>query len=212
MLLPDQVAISHPLQRAAIVLAAGGSTRLGRPKQLVALAGKSLLRRAAEAAVASGASPVVVVLGNEAESFLPELAGLPVWPVTNPDWQQGMGSSLRCGVRALQVDASSATAVLCMVCDQPRITSAHLQTLWERYAGSGKVIAVRHGDRPGVPAIFPAKYLPELARITGDKGARSVLAGLPGEAIEIVDLPEAVFDLDTPEDLLQLGGEVEKSG
>lgn len=212
MLPPDHVAIGHPPQRAAIVLAAGGSTRLGRPKQLVTLAGKSLLRRAAEAAVASGASPVVVVLGNEAESFLPELAGLPVLSVTNPDWQQGMGSSLSCGVRALQAEASSPTAVLLMVCDQPRITSAHLRALWERYAGSGKVIAVRHGGRPGVPAIFPAQYLPQLASITGDKGARSLLAGLAGEAIEIFDLPEAVLDLDTPEDLLHLRDEVEKSG
>ena len=194
------------------MLAAGASTRLGRPKQLVALGGKSLLRRAAQAAVASGASPVIVVLGSEAESFLPELAELPVLPVINPDWRQGMGSSMRCGVAALQAADLSVTALLCMVCDQPKITSAHLRTLWDRHAASGRVIAVRHRDRPGVPAIFPAKYFPELARISGDQGARSLLAGLSDKEIELVDLPEAAFDLDTPEDLTHFANEAGKSG
>lgn len=208
---PDQIASGPRCQRAAIVLAAGASTRLGRPKQLIALGGKSLLRRAAEAAVDAGASPVIVVLGSEAEALLPELAGLPVLPVTHPDWQQGMGSSLCCGVEALQAEAPSVIAVLCMVCDQPKITSEHLRTLWARHASSGRVIAVRHGNRAGVPAIFPAKYLPELARVNGDKGARSLLAGLSDEEIELVDLPEAAFDLDTLEDLTRLGNEAEKT-
>jgi molybdenum cofactor cytidylyltransferase len=212
MPLPDEVVTGQRPQRAAIVLAAGGSTRLGRPKQLVSLGGKSLLRLAAEAAVASGASPVVIVLGDKADQFTPQLAGLPVVPVINTNWQQGMSSSLSCGVGALQAEASSLTAVLCMVCDQPQITAAHLRTLWDRYAASGKVIAVRHGDRPGVPAIFPAKYLPDLARVTGDKGARSLLAGLPDEEMELFDMPEAAFDLDTPEDLHQLADEAGKSG
>ncbi len=192
------------MRRAAIVLAAGASTRLGRPKQLISLAGKSLLRRAAEAAVGSGASPVIIVLGGNAAQCITELAGLPVLPVINTNWQQGMGSSLRCAVEALRADAPSANAVLCMVCDQPQIHSAHLQALWDRYAASGRVVAVRYGIRFGVPAIFPAQYLPDLAAITGDRGARSLLAGLPADEIELVDLPEAAFDLDTAEDLDKL--------
>ncbi|MGC8549536.1 MAG: nucleotidyltransferase family protein [Acidobacteriaceae bacterium] len=206
MLLPDETGTGKAPQLAAIVLAAGASTRLGRPKQLVAFCGKSLLRRAAEAALASGASPVVIVLGDKVDQLRLELAGLPVLSVINPDWQQGMGSSMRCGVDALRVAAPSLNALLCMVCDQPRITEVHLRTLWERYAASGKVVAVRHGTRPGVPAIFPAKYLPDLAGITGDKGARSLLGRLSGEEIELFDLPEAAFDLDTPADLHRLGG------
>lgn len=190
------------------MLAAGASTRLGQPKQLVRWDGKSLLRRAAEAAVGSGASPVVVVLGRDAASFLPELADLAVMPVTNPDWRKGMGSSLCCGVAALQkTEAPQAVAVLLMVCDQPRIGAAHLKKLWDRHAATGKVIAVRYGDHSGVPAIFPAKYMPDLARITGDQGARSLLKTLKQPEIDLVDLPEAAFDLDLPEDLLGLSAD-----
>lgn len=191
-------------QRAAILLAAGASTRLGRPKQLIQWGGKSLLRQAAEAAVSSGAAPVMVVLGKDSDRLAPELAGLAVTPVVNPDWQQGMGSSLRCGVEALQRETPQAAAVLLMVCDQARITAAHLKHLWDRHFATGKVVAVRHGDRPGVPAIFPAQYMPELARITGDQGARSLLGKLSEGEIDLFDLPEAGFDLDTPEDLLRL--------
>lgn len=205
MLLPEPETTGRVPGRAAIVLAAGASTRLGQPKQLVRLGGKSLLRRAAEAAVGSGAAPVVVVLGRDADLLRPELAGLDVLPVMNPDWQEGMGSSLRCGIGALEDEG--ATAVLLMVCDQPRITAFKLKSLWDRYAAEGKVIAVRYGDHPGVPAIFPAKYVSELAKITGDQGARSLLGSLRGSEIELVDLPEAGLDLDTPDDLSRLAAD-----
>jgi molybdenum cofactor cytidylyltransferase len=205
MLLADEPSAGGPApQRAAIVLAAGASTRLGQPKQLVLFKGKSLLRRTAEAAIASGAWPVVVVLGRDAEALSPELAGLAVAAVANSQWQEGMGSSLRCGVEALQRRSRATTAVLLMVCDQPRISAAHLEGMWTRYAATGKVVAARHGDRPGVPAIFPAKYLPDLAQSAGDEGARNLLGGLVTEEIELVALPEAGFDLDTPDDLARL--------
>ncbi len=189
--------------RSAILLAAGASTRLGQPKQLVQLEGKSLLRRAAEAAIHSGASPVIVVLGEPAEILVQELKGLAVSGIVNEAWQEGMGSSLRCGVEALQRQAPETAAVLLMVCDQPLITALHLKSLWDLYAATGKVVSVRHGDRPGVPAIFPARYIPELARISGDQGARSLLRSLGDAEIELVSLPEAEFDLDAPEDLFR---------
>jgi molybdenum cofactor cytidylyltransferase len=188
------------------LLAAGASARLGAPKQLIRIEGQSLLRRAAESALASGALPVLVVLGCEAELLAAELDGLAVSIVVNEDWREGMGRSLRCGVEALQSMAPQVSALLCMVCDQPRLTVTHLQVLWARQECIRKVIAARHGDRPGVPAIFPAKYLPALAKSAGDKGARSLLGALPETEIELLDLPEALLDLDTPEDLLSLGG------
>ena len=204
MPLSDELAAGGKWGRATILLAAGASVRLGQPKQLLQVEGKSLLRRAAEAAVASGAAPVIVVLGSDAHRLTPELSGLPVFSVLNGAWQEGMGSSLRCGVEAVQLQAPSTSAVLFMVCDQPRITAAHLQALWNRYAASGRVIAVQHAGRPGVPAIFPAKYLPELGKIAGDQGARSLLSSLPDTDIELVGLPEAALDVDTPADLARL--------
>ncbi len=191
-------------RRAAIVLAAGASTRLGRPKQLVQFQGKSLLRRAAEAAIASGAAPVLVVLGASADPLSAELAGLPVSVVANPLWQQGMGSSLGLGMQELRRQAPATSAVLLMVCDQPLLTAAHLKHLWEGDAATGKVVACRYGDHPGVPAIFPAAYFAALAEIAGDRGARSLLRGLPASELELVTLPEAEFDLDRPADLARL--------
>lgn len=180
---------------------------MGRPKQLVLSEGKSLLRRAVEAAIGSGAAPVMVVLGRDVSALSRELAGLAAFPVVNSAWQEGMGSSLRCGVQALSREAPAVTAVLLMVCDQPRIGAAHLEGLWVRYGATGRVVAVRHGNRPGVPAIFPAKYLSELAKITGDKGARSLLEALAEAEIELVELPEASFDVDTREDLARLAAD-----
>lgn len=204
MFRPDENAFGTAPGRAAILLAAGGSKRLGRPKQLIPMGGKSLLRRAAEAAVGSGASPVIVVLGGNADLLTPELDGLGVTPVVNREWQEGMGRSLRCGVEALEREAPQAAAVLLMVCDQPRITAAHLKDMWARHGASGKVVAVRYGDHPGVPAILPSTYMSELAKMTGDKGARSLLRALPATDIDLVELPEADFDLDTAEDLRRL--------
>ena len=192
--------------RAAILLAAGASTRLGRPKQLVQVDGKSLLRRAAEAAIASGASPVMVVLGREAETLARELAGLAVAVVENPAWREGMGSSLRCGMEALHRETPTAEAVLLMVCDQPLVTADRLARLWARYVVWGKVVAVRHGDRPGVPAIFPARFFADLANISGDRGARGLLGSLTARELDLVEMPEAEIDLDTPQDLARLAG------
>ena len=115
---------ASPAQGAAILLAAGASTRLGHPKQLVRFQNQSLLRRSAALALESGAEPVYVVLGSYAANLQPELEGLAVKVVVNPDWEEGMGSSLRCGIAEMQRETPGASSVLVLVCDQPLLTIA----------------------------------------------------------------------------------------
>ncbi|MDY7226276.1 nucleotidyltransferase family protein [Hyalangium rubrum] len=186
---------------AGVVLAAGGSSRLGRPKQLLVHEGRTLVRRVAEAAVAAGLSPVVVVLGARAEEVASELAGLPVRTVHNPAWEAGMGSSLHVGVRAL---GEPVDAALVMLCDQLRVDAAHLQALAETFARTGApIVASGYGDTRGVPALFARSVFPELEALGADQGARGVIAHEPSRVVEVA-LPGGVEDIDTASDLSRL--------
>jgi molybdenum cofactor cytidylyltransferase len=185
----------------ALVLAAGASSRLGRPKQLVEVRGEALLRRTVRITLAAGFAPVHVVLGAEGPACRAVLGGLAVSILENAAWAEGMGSSLRRGMQALAPDAP---AVLLLVCDQPRLSSAALEQLRDLYLSSGaRITAARYAGRLGVPAIFARGLFPELAQVAGDQGARAILAAHRAEAAAL-DLPLAAVDVDTAEDLAEL--------
>ncbi len=184
---------------AAVVLAAGGSRRLGQPKQLVLWKGEALVRRAARLALEAGCRPVRVVLGAEAEACRQALAGLDVEPILNPAWGEGMASSLRAGIRQLPEEAE---AILLLACDQPHLEVSHLAGLLAvQAAGPEATVASAYGGVRGVPALFPRRRLPELAALEGDRGARALLAG---PEVREVPFPGGAFDLDAPEDLERL--------
>ena len=184
-----------------MILAAGASTRLGQPKQLVLYQGEPLLRRAASLALAAGASPVLIVVGAQADqcraalSALPENA--PVAVLENPEYATGMGSSLRAGIAALQRLAPRAERLLLMVCDQPLLRFKHLRALLDAPAASG-IAAAQYNHRLGVPAVFARQHFAALAATIGDQGARALLRSLPSTP---VPMPEAAVNIDTPEDL-----------
>lgn len=186
-----------------LLLAAGSSSRLGRSKQLLRFEGQSLLRRAAEAAVGSGCSPVVVVLGAQAEAHRSELEGLPVQPVLNPHWEQGMGSSLRCGMQALG-QAPGVEAVVVAVCDQPHVRAEHLAALVQAWRTQGQpMVASQYAGTVGVPALFHRSLFAELAALPPQAGAKVVLQRQPTQ-VTLWPLPEAAVDVDTPEDAERL--------
>jgi molybdenum cofactor cytidylyltransferase len=179
---------------AAVVLAAGASTRLGEPKQLVELAGETLLERAVRVARAAGCAPVVVVLGAEYAEVLGRSRLGDALPVINADWMEGMASSIRLGVRTLGLVAQEAEGAVLMTCDQPAVTAQHLDLLMRREEAK----ASRYAGRNGVPAYFPKKYFKRLMELAGDAGARDLLAEARSE-----ELAGGEMDVDTAEDLAQ---------
>ena len=189
---------------AAVVLAAGASTRLGEPKQLIQVEGERLLRRTVRLATEAGCAPVVAVLGFEAERMREALAGTGAQMVENEDWAEGMGSSLRAGMGAVSGVEPASAGVLLLVCDQPRLKVEHLQNLLRTHAaGDAPITASLYDGRTGVPAVFSRGLFPELLKIAGDRGAREVIRRHAGEARRIA-WPEGSLDVDTAEDLRRL--------
>jgi molybdenum cofactor cytidylyltransferase len=185
----------------AIVLAAGTSHRLGRPKQLIEFEGETLLNRTLRLVREGGADPVIAVLGAYIDRIRPTLPPQ-IHVVENSEWQSGMASSIRAGIRALD---PSAPGVLLLLCDQPHLTAAHLRALAAAFSAQPPVIAAsRYAGARGTPAAFPGSLFPALAALTGDHGARPILAQPPCAFIE-VDLPGGEADIDLPGDLAQLG-------
>ena len=192
--------MSEPAQTlGAILLAAGSSSRLGQPKQLVELGGEALVRRQARVLLASQPACVVVVTGCGATGVEQALAGLSVTCVHNAHWHDGMGTSLATGIRAMPERVRGA---LLLLCDQWQVDAQDVQSLVDGWAGQPQRAAIARwgvdGEASGPPAIFPRQMFARLSRLSGERGARQVLKHFKGGLLQ-VDLPHAAFDLDTPE-------------
>jgi molybdenum cofactor cytidylyltransferase len=181
----------------AVLLAAGGSRRLGEPKQLLRLAGQPLVRRAALAALGSRARRVVVVTGAEAERVEAALAGLAVECVRCSKWQDGLAASLREGVSAALADGEA--SVLLLLADQPALDAALLDALIDAHAAGAAIAASHYGGEPGVPALFAPRFARELLALGGDRGAKALLLR-ERERLAAVPFPGGALDVDTPED------------
>jgi molybdenum cofactor cytidylyltransferase len=182
---------------AAIVLAAGGSSRMGRPKQLLPFDGRTLLRRVVAAALDAGCHPVVVVLGAFRELLRQESSDLPVAAIDNPDWEAGPGTSINAGMTAI----GAADAVVFLVCDQPFVDARHIQRLIDAWRASGLPMAASaYADTLGVPALFDASCFADLRAVAPHEGAKKLLTNRPN-LVAAVSFPAGAVDLDTPEDL-----------
>ena len=180
---------------------------MGTPKQLLEIEGRSLLVHTVEAALASRAWPVVVVLGAHAEKIRPTLARLPVLIAENPAWAEGMASSLRTGITTLRQFSRRLDAALIALCDQPAFSAATIDRLVAAQQATGRgIVAARYAGRQGAPALFLREHFAALAALTGEEGARPLLNGDPA-LVATVDLPKLALDLDTPEDVARLQGE-----
>lgn len=179
-----------------MILAAGASTRMGTPKQLLRLDGTSLLRRAVQTAIASVCRPIIVVIGANAEKVQPELEGLPVSVVLNSDWSRGMGTSIRAGIAAV----GAVDAVMIFLCDQPLVTAGSLDDLVASHFRSNKPIsAATYGGTAGTPVIFAADLFPELHALGDAQGGKSIIQRYPQE-LNSFPLTLAEADVDTPQD------------
>jgi len=193
---------------AAVILAAGGSSRLGRSKQLLRYRGVPLIERAVRLARHAAGSGVIVVLGDQRQrlrSLLQRRGQGAQKPrltiVGNPRWTDGLSSSLRAGIAAVPPGAE---AVLMLLVDQATLTSLDIERLvsgWRRHPL--RPAAAHYLGRIGVPAVIPRRWFRELATLDGDVGAREVLRRVDG--VSLVEMPAAAFDVDTAADAAALG-------
>lgn len=194
-----------------IILAAGSSSRLGSPKQLLQQDGRSLVRHMADMALSLQVGPVIVVLGANHERVSQELAGLPLVMPVNPNWVEGLAASLRVGLASFPDEPIDAFLIL--LTDQPHVTANLLWQLLDVRKKTGRgIVACRYRTgggaavRPaepahlGVPALFDSRYKAEFLQFTGDVGARKLISQHPDDRAEI-DFPLGTVDLDTPQDV-----------
>jgi molybdenum cofactor cytidylyltransferase len=192
---------AHAPRVVAIVLAAGLSSRMGRNKLLADIGGKPLVRRTVEAALASGASPVIVVTGNEARRVESALDGLPVQFINNPDFSNGLSTSLKCSIRNISSDSDGA---LVMLGDMPLVDSTLIARLIASFdPAEGRAICVAtHKSKRGNPVLWARRFFPEILALEGDVGAKHIIAA-NDELVCEVEAPDdaPLLDIDTPEDL-----------
>ncbi len=185
---------------AGLVLAAGPSTRLGRPKQLVSYRELTLVAHVVNQALDYCGAGLVVVTGAHHEQVIAALNGLSIEAVYNPDWREGLGSSVRTGATQFAPDCQ---AIMLMLCDQPAISRADFSSLVNAWTSRPeRIAAAEYAGTCGVPAIFPMSFREDLMSLKGDQGAKRIINR--AQRISTVKMPSAEFDVDTPDDLSAL--------
>jgi len=184
---------------AAVILAAGRSTRMGaRNKLLADVRGRPLVWHVAQAAAASRARPILVVVGHQADAVRSALAGMPLVFIDNADYAAGLSSSLKKGATALP---RACEGMLVLLGDMPAIAAAHIDRLIAAFA-PGAIIVPTHEGRRGNPVLWPAARLQDILELEGDSGAKRLLATYAGDVREVALGSDAIFaDVDTPDAL-----------
>jgi len=189
----------------AIILAAGQSSRLGTPKQLLKYQNKTLLQHAIDTAKQSKLRSIVVILGSNANNILKETDTSGIHVVINDDWQTGMASTIRCGIQLVQKLNSDVDGAILMVCDQPFVSSDLLDSLIETQKETGKlIIASQYVDTIGTPAFFQKQFFAELMALEGDSGAKKIIMQ-NNNFLATMPFPKGSIDIDTIDDYKALG-------
>lgn len=188
-----------------VILAAGASTRLGQPKQLLLYQGQSLIEHIATVALASPCQPVVVVLGAYASQITPKLKGYNIQIAYNQQWSTGMASALKCGLATMQGMVSNLDAVIVLLCDQPFVSPDFIHELIKAYKrNNNSIIASQYGNVIGVPALFDQTLFPELTQLEGNRGAQKIILNSDPSRVFTIPFPKGLIDIDAPEDLNNL--------
>jgi molybdenum cofactor cytidylyltransferase len=193
----------------AVILAAGGSVRLGQPKQLLKFRGETLVARAMRAVEETHCTPVVVVVGESGNAIRDELRGTSAVVVENPDWREGLGTSIRCGLKHLLESAPATDAVILLACDQPLVDASTIAALIAAQDKARKaMVASSYANTLGVPALFDRSCFEELLALPDNSGAKSLIAARPDDVATIA-FDDGAIDIDTPADFQRLIAESE---
>ncbi|MDF2431649.1 MAG: molybdenum cofactor cytidylyltransferase [Mucilaginibacter sp.] len=185
-----------------IILAAGASVRLGKPKQNLIYKGQTLLQRTIETANASVCDPVIVVTGANKDVIEPTIKNLNIITVYNEAWQEGMASSIRSGIIEMQKIEPKVTSVILMLCDQP-LVDTHILNLLILAKSKEGIAVCAYNETLGPPALFDAVYFPELLSLKGQEGAKKLLLKYADKA-HVIPFPQGIIDIDTLEDFEKL--------
>jgi molybdenum cofactor cytidylyltransferase len=188
----------------AIILAAGGSSRFGRPKQLLPFRGESLVRRAVRAASESGCGRIAVVAGEQRDLIENELRETKAFVIHNPNWKRGLGTSIRCGLQHLLNAHAKMDAVVLVACDQPFVDAQTISALMTMREDSGKpIVASRYANTLGVPALFDRSCFRALLALPAAAGAKALIESRGSDVAEI-EFEQGAIDIDTPADFERL--------
>lgn len=183
-----------------ILLAAGSSSRMGQSKQLLEIGGEQLLLKSTQVALQSIAEKVIVVLGANESAHRKVIEQLPCEIIVNEDWQLGMGSSLKKGLAELLLIAPKLEAVLVMVCDQPLLTSEHLNQIIKKFKlAKSQIVASYYSGSAGVPALFDKSLFEKLLNVEDQAGAKKIILQYK-EVVQTIDFAQGAIDLDTLDD------------
>ncbi len=187
---------------AILILAAGSSSRLGQPKQLLEIIdGITLVEKAAQTAISLNSSGVTIVLGAKSRIINERIKNLPVTIIENPNWKAGMGNSLSFGIEYISRSLPNAEAAIILSCDQIFLAKENLENLVEKRENSGsEIIASKYNDAIGIPVLFDKSLFPELVALSGEKGAKNIISKYQGK-LEVVEFEKGEIDIDTEEDL-----------
>ncbi len=182
-----------------VLLAAGAARRMGQPKQLLKIAGKTLIQRTIETALLVKNQAIVVVLGANAEKIIPTIKEKRVQLFLNPDWPRGMGASLSAGVNFLLSENPDLEAMIISVCDQPHLNAFVFNQLIHTFRKTGAaIVASSYGGMAGVPALFEKTLFFKLKQLDKEEGAKKIIKNFEGK-VSTIKFPEGIIDLDTPE-------------
>ncbi len=192
-----------PLRVASIVLGAGGSTRMGRPKQTLDWCNGTLIQSVVQTALDTSCRPVVVVLGAALDEARCALTGLGVTIAENHQWRTGIGSSLQLGLRVAIALDPQLDAVVVMLADQPFVDTTAIAAMAECFArGSVDIVAAGYGGSRGAPAMFGRATFPDLIKLGPNQGAKQLIeSGM--YRVAVVEVADAAIDIDTPSDYAQ---------
>jgi molybdenum cofactor cytidylyltransferase len=189
------------MNTSIIILAAGASSRMGMPKQLLMVEGKTLIRRIAEVAMDTPSHPIVVVLGANRTVIRKELDKMPITVIDNPQWENGMSSSIKMGLVGAYMTQKEIDAVIFLTVDMPFVTAELINEMIKKATENpdSEIVACKYDKKIGIPVLFKRSLFNDLLELKGDEGAKKLV--LKNKALTaFIDFPEGKFDLDTIEE------------